>query len=58
MCCRLTNKRHCLLVGTLVGVAQLLVATPILVLSLLVLVNSHLGHALSPYWAASLVSCP
>ena len=38
------------------GVAQLLVAVPILTLSLLVLLNSELGHALSPYWAGSLVS--
>lgn len=56
MCCRLTNRRHCLMVASLVGVAQLLVATPIMILSLLVLLNSELGHALSPYWAASLVS--
>lgn len=56
MCCRLTNRRYCLLVGTLVGVAQLLVATPIMVLSLIVLLSSELGHVLSPYWAASLVS--
>ena len=38
------------------GVAQLLVAVPILTLSLSVLLNSELGHALSPYWAGSLVS--
>lgn len=56
MCCKLTNRRYCLLVGSLVGVAQLLVAIPIMVLSLLVLLGSELGHALSPYWAASLVS--
>lgn len=56
MWCKLTNRRYCLTVASLVGVAQLLVATPIMVLSLLVLLSSELGHALSPYWAASLVS--
>jgi len=56
MCCRLTNNRYCLTVGSLVGVAQMVIATPIMVLSLLVLLGSGLGHAVSPYWAACVVS--
>ena len=56
MCLRLSNKRHCLSLLSILGFLQSLLAVPITILSFIVLALSTLGVALSPFWCGLVVS--
>ena len=56
MCLRLSDRRRCLSLLSILGLLQSVVAVPIIVLSFIQFFASSLGAALSPFWCGIIVS--
>ncbi|XP_003382524.1 PREDICTED: uncharacterized protein LOC100634672 [Amphimedon queenslandica] len=55
MCCRLSNSHHCLTFLSVLGLLQVIVSLPIIILSFLIFFQTTLGYLLSPFWCGFII---